>query len=58
LNKIEELPDIDLPDVFGMQNSADIECRVIQTNELLSTLLLVEPKLSEAAISQGLKTID
>jgi len=40
----ETFPDTDPPDVFGMHGNADITYRTIQTGEVLSTIIDIQPR--------------
>merc|ERR1712216_54308 len=41
---VESLPPIDSPEVFGLHSNADITCRTLGTNMLLSTIIDILPK--------------
>lgn len=43
---IESLPSYNSPDIFGMTENAEKACREIQANELLDTIVSVQPRLS------------
>ncbi|XP_055873384.1 dynein axonemal heavy chain 6-like isoform X2 [Biomphalaria glabrata] len=43
---IEELPQIDQPEIFGMHENANIAFQINETNALINTILDVQPRLS------------
>ncbi|CAL1541921.1 unnamed protein product [Lymnaea stagnalis] len=43
---IEELPQIDQPEIFGMHENANIAFQINETNALIGTILDVQPRLS------------
>ncbi|KAM6900105.1 dynein axonemal heavy chain 5 [Xenentodon cancila] len=52
LQHIEELPLVDSPEVFGLHPNADITCQTNLANEMLSTIINIQPKDSGAAAGE------
>ncbi|XP_061590629.1 dynein axonemal heavy chain 5-like [Cololabis saira] len=52
LQHIEELPLVDSPEVFGLHPNADITCQTNLTNEMLCTIVNIQPKDSGAAAGE------
>lgn len=43
---LESLPNYDSPELFGMTNNAEKACRELQAQELIETIVNVQPRLS------------
>jgi len=47
---IESLPSYNSPDIFGMTDNAEKACRDIQADDLMNTIVSVQPRLSMGLI--------
>lgn len=43
-NKISQLPENDLPEIFGMNEIADLACSMRESQTILDSLLLIQPR--------------
>ena len=43
LNHVSYLPDNDLPELFGMNEIADLACNLADSTRILNSLLLIQP---------------
>lgn len=43
---IEELPNYDIPDLFGMTENAEKACREFQAHDIINTIISVQPQMS------------
>ncbi|XP_059155726.1 dynein axonemal heavy chain 6-like isoform X2 [Physella acuta] len=50
---IEELPQIDEPEIFGMHENANIAFQMNETNALIGTILDVQPRLSSGGTGKS-----
>lgn len=55
---IEELPSDDAPDIFGMTDNAEKSCREMQANEIIHTLIDVQPRISHTHGGSSKKSDD
>lgn len=47
---IESLPSYNSPDIFGMTDNAEKACRELQADDLMNTVVSVQPRLSMGLI--------
>ncbi|XP_035825271.1 dynein heavy chain 6, axonemal [Aplysia californica] len=43
---VEELPDYDTPDIFGMTENAEKACREFQANNIVETVICMQPRMT------------
>jgi dynein heavy chain len=53
LDYVHTLPEIDSPEIFGMNDNADIACLANESNYLLNTVLSIQSKSSMGSSSAG-----
>lgn len=54
---IESLPDYNSPDIFGMTDNAEKACRELQADDLMNTVVSVQPRLSMGFIGYDLMSL-